>query len=1172
MGDVHHGSVRSSVRILFEDGTATGLTDAQLVEQFVAQRDEAAFTALVERHGPMVQRVCHDVLGHHHDAQDAFQATFLVLARRAGLVRRRDSVASWLYGVALRVAAGARSASARRRVHEHNRAAQRMAETDSSENALADDQEIAALVHTEIGRLPERFRAAVVLCYLEGRTYEEAARVLRCPVGTIKSRLATARERLRRRLEHLAPVTAASSARLMFEANPLIGSMPMPISAFTFQAVIRHASGGAAPFSISQLTQGALKNMLWCRLMGRVGLAGALLACAVVLATGAIALARMKNEFDADDEHEAIPAAVSAEEPHLAPLEEQSTERKPLVQFVQPITLTGRILDERGVPVPNAEVRFRLFRSKIPTLRIASELVDLWETKTDADGRYRIANVLGIEGSEYHHLAMDVNAPGFVEFIEFYFAGFGQIAKAKGLVSDVRLERGDFVTGRCIGPDGKPEPAAKIRSAFAGRPVSSLGRARATDADGRFRLAIPHGVSAELIVYPERHGPPPGPIPSAHVQQLVPRRIRVAAGAGDLGEIRLDAGEEHSWMYPVLHLTAEQAGSSYARVPGGHFLKGQVIAFESVDRGEFGWFPITLVGKTDRDGTFEGMFRAPPLKGPFKVWATQAHESGLDDRGPIVSRTPLFSFMPQVVEFHPHSARGLNTGAYRPVAIRGTITGPDGKPASGVSLMLLAAIGNAQEKRLTTLQWTTTNAEGQFALNGIPQGLSRASLNVHAQPPDRRSHFEAIASGNFQGTAAISSVSFDPLMRDQDPLNFRLNLVTLEAPAPPKINPVEEKAKAPRRYQGMTTQSEKREAEDELARALFQMAEIAPGSDEAEKDLIQIITELRLCALGDRATEMLIRDHIRSPNITPVFNESQTRVVGSIATERLFREALAKNRNGRIQGLACFHLARYLDYKASLIRHGAISDPAQPEHPGVTIGEENGPLGARGQIGDADPRPIELEAVRYYEQTMRAFGDLPLPQPLDEHPEGRSLLARLTTLGAAADFYRRELKDLGIGQPAPEIEGTDLDGRPMRLSDYRGKVVAIYFCGPVQLSTEATGQPAVITERVRSLAMRHASDSFALLGVSTLNPGRVTERESFKKSLKDSRLPARFWWDITSDGKPGPIQTGWHGRIDLYVLDHRGMIRFKHGFQPEILEKAITTLLKEKKDELGRPK
>jgi hypothetical protein len=107
---------------------------------------------------------------------------------------------------------------------------------------------------------------------------------------------------------------------------------------------------------------------------------------------------------------------------------------------------------------------------------------------------------------------------------------------------------------------------------------------------------------------------------------------------------------------------------------------------------------------------------------------------------------------------------------------------------------------------------------------------------------------------------------------------------------------------------------------------------------------------------------------------------------------------------------------------------------------------------------------------------------------------------------------------------------------------------------------------------VRSLAMRHASDSFALLGVSTLNPGRVTERESFKKSLKDSGLPARFWWDIASDGKPGPIQTGWNGRIDLYILDHRGVIRFKHGFRPEILEKAVTTLLKEQKDELGRPK
>ena len=103
----------------------------------------------------------------------------------------------------------------------------------------------------------------------------------------------------------------------------------------------------------------------------------------------------------------------------------------------------------------------------------------------------------------------------------------------------------------------------------------------------------------------------------------------------------------------------------------------------------------------------------------------------------------------------------------------------------------MATIGGPAENRLTTFQWTNTNEEGRYALTGIPQGLSRAFLNVYAEPPDRRSHFEAIASGNFQGQAMISSVGFEPLKRDQDPLDFRLELVTPQPPIPPKVKPNE---------------------------------------------------------------------------------------------------------------------------------------------------------------------------------------------------------------------------------------------------------------------------------------------------------------------------------------------------------------------------------------------
>ena len=194
---------RTSTRLrhletLFHAGTIVGLGDAQLLDRFASRRDEAAeiaFAALVERHGPMVLRVCREVLRDPHEAQDAFQATFLILARKSASIRRRDSLGPWLHGVALRVSACARSAAARRRTHERRRA-----EITTPLLGPTDGGEEGAMLHEEIGRLPEKYRTPVVLCYLEGLTHDQAAQKLRWPVGTVRSRLSGARERLRSRL------------------------------------------------------------------------------------------------------------------------------------------------------------------------------------------------------------------------------------------------------------------------------------------------------------------------------------------------------------------------------------------------------------------------------------------------------------------------------------------------------------------------------------------------------------------------------------------------------------------------------------------------------------------------------------------------------------------------------------------------------------------------------------------------------------------------------------------------------------------------------------------------------------------------------------------------------------------------------------------------------------
>ena len=202
---------------LFHTGIAGDLTDGDLLDRFLRCRDsvgEAAFTALVERHGPMVLRVCRHVLSDHHSAQDAVQATFLVLARKAGTIRMRRSVASWLFGVARRASARIRKEEARRHRYEL-RSFERSSALMSARQELSDPDPHPEL-HAEIQRLPEKYRVPIVLCYFEGLTHEQVANRLCWPLGTVKIRLSRARERLRSRLER-----RGRARQFLFPANPL---------------------------------------------------------------------------------------------------------------------------------------------------------------------------------------------------------------------------------------------------------------------------------------------------------------------------------------------------------------------------------------------------------------------------------------------------------------------------------------------------------------------------------------------------------------------------------------------------------------------------------------------------------------------------------------------------------------------------------------------------------------------------------------------------------------------------------------------------------------------------------------------------------------------------------------------------------------------------------------
>jgi RNA polymerase sigma factor (sigma-70 family) len=232
------------LQTLFEFGRIGDCTDDQLLDQFrrgAGPAAEMAFATLVQRHGPMVLRVCRSTLNDEHDAQDAFQATFLVLVNGAGAVRDRSSIASWLYGVALRVASRARVRVAKRRAHERAAAA---LSVESRPEAGAGPLPDRCVLHEEIRRLPEKYRSIILLCYFDGLTQEQAAQQLGWPAGTVRGRLFRAREILRSRLSRRGlAVTGGALLAGLLPQDAL--AVPTALVDATARAAV-HRVGGSA--------------------------------------------------------------------------------------------------------------------------------------------------------------------------------------------------------------------------------------------------------------------------------------------------------------------------------------------------------------------------------------------------------------------------------------------------------------------------------------------------------------------------------------------------------------------------------------------------------------------------------------------------------------------------------------------------------------------------------------------------------------------------------------------------------------------------------------------------------------------------------------------------------------------------------------------------------------
>ncbi len=477
------------------------LGDGKLLRRFLNSGEGAAFEELVRRHGPMVLGVCRRILQDSHAAEDAFQATFLVLFRRArALAGQRGTLAGWLYTVASHVALKARADAARRRVKEGQVVDTPRA--DAQAEQLWPD--LQPVLDEELNRLPEAYRAALVLCYLEGKTNGEAARLLGWPVGTVKSRLARARELLRGRLARrgvtVTPALLAATLTARAAAAVPAGLVNLTVGA-ALAVAGRSAPAGSAQAAPLALAERVLKGMLAARLALATGVLLALLAGTMA----AVGLAQAPPDkppqagpaTKADERKSAVakrPGMAGAKARPQAPARRHA-------EKLSPLQVSGRVLGAEGQPVPDADVvamtcPWRRVNHAGPRFAAGYEI--LGRAKANKDGSFRLAvarDRWAYLGQIAYPVQVVASAPGHGPGWRPVMANWPDRDEEHGL--QVRLPREAVLNGRLIDLQGKAAAGVKLSAVRVG------ARGARTPAEGAWEFS---GHWAELEEYTTRVG------------------------------------------------------------------------------------------------------------------------------------------------------------------------------------------------------------------------------------------------------------------------------------------------------------------------------------------------------------------------------------------------------------------------------------------------------------------------------------------------------------------------------------------------------------------------------------------------------------------------------------------------------------------------------------------
>jgi len=468
------------IRLLASPPGTDQVSDAALLDLFIAEWDQRAFTALVQRHGAMVLQVCRRVLGNADDAEDAFQGTFLVLARKAAAVQPREALAAWLHGVARRVALKARAT--RIRYHETGPLLEAPADGRADPLAELSARELLTIIDEEVQRLPERYRLPLVMCCLSGRSLEEAAWQLGWTSGSVKGRLERGRARLhdqlvRRGLTLSAALAAVEASRATASAAVLAGLVVR-----TIPGALAFGAGQAKVTGVSPSAAAVAGRVVKVMAVRRLTIAAALLLTTAVLGAG-IALHRKSPE-------PALRTQDSSTRADLAALPKPIQHPPGLFwdQSDAPLDVRGHVLDPHGKPLAGAELyvgySVRPFVSRMPETALAGQARPEpypRRATTSADGRFHFR----FATSELSPRMLDDARPAVMAIAAGYGPQWAEVGPSA--VGDLKLQLVDDlpVSGRVLDPQRRPVAGAKlVVQAIYSAPADELTRFLKGDKNG----------------------------------------------------------------------------------------------------------------------------------------------------------------------------------------------------------------------------------------------------------------------------------------------------------------------------------------------------------------------------------------------------------------------------------------------------------------------------------------------------------------------------------------------------------------------------------------------------------------------------------------------------------------------------------------------------------------